>query len=380
MIPLAIPNLTGNEARYLQQCVETNYVSSVGPFVDRFEQHVADCTDSASAVATASGTAALHLALTTIGVRPGDLVVLPSFTFIASANAIAQCGATPWLLDVDPASWTLDPALLGRELRASCTMSGAELVHSSTGRRVSAVMPVYAVGIPADMDPICEWADEYRLPIVADAAAAIGSRYRGSNLGSLAHLSVASFNGNKTVTCGGGGAIFGCDDDLLRRARHLSTTARVGSGYDHDSVAFNYRMTNIQAAVGCAQFERLDEFLERKRAVHAAYLRLAESIHGASGFPDPESRASAHWFSGVVLATAAAVDRAIPLLRGAGIDVRPFWKPIHLQKPYATSPQSGLSVSADIWGRILVLPSSTSLTDEDLDGIVAICARELRRQ
>ena len=378
MIPVAIPNLSGNEGLYLQQCIDSNYVSSVGPFVDHFEKVVADSTESAGAVATTSGTTALHLALTTVGVRPGDLVVMPSFTFIASANAVSHCGASPWLFDVNPASWTLDPDLLARELRDSCRIVGGELVHQQSGRRVSALMPVYALGLPADLDPIRSVADDYGLPIVADAAAAIGARYKGANLGGLATLSIASFNGNKTVTCGGGGALFGNDDELLQLARHLSTTARVGSGYDHDTVAFNYRLTNIQAAVGCAQFEQLPAFLQRKRELFLAYQELATLIPGAIGFPDPSWAVSAHWFSGLVLPTPAHVARAIARLRELGLDLRPFWKPVHLQKPYLASPQTRLVVSEDIWNRILVLPSSTSLDSGDVAGIVKLCARALR--
>lgn len=374
MIPLAVPDLRGNESRYLQQCIETNFVSSIGPFVDRFEQHVATATESSTAVATSSGTSALHLALTTVGVRPGDLVVLPAFTFIASANAISQCGATPWLFDIDPTSWTLDPALLDREMRSHCRAIGGDVFHTPSGRRVSAIMPVYALGTPADIYPIRLIAGEFGLPIVADAAAAIGARYRGANIGGLATLSVSSFNGNKTITCGGGGAVYGCDEEILLKARHLSTTARVGSGYDHDFVAFNYRMTNIQAAVGCAQFERFDEFLERKHALFAAYKRLAEKIPDATGFPNPPWADSAHWFSGLVLSSREDVNTASTSVREKGIDVRPFWKPIHLQKPYATSWQSRLDVSSELWERILVLPSSTSLTDADVDGIVAACS------
>jgi dTDP-4-amino-4,6-dideoxygalactose transaminase len=370
MIPLAIPNLSGREAAYLQECITSGFVSSVGPFVDRFEQATASATGSTGAVATASGTAGLHLALTVVGVRPGDLVIVPSFTFIASANAIAQCGAVPWLFDISDESWTLDPAQLERELSASVDLVDGVATHRPSGRHVAAVMPVYAMGTPADMDPIVSAARARGIPVVADAAAAIGARYRGRNLGGCADVSVASFNGNKTLTCGGGGALFGNDLPLLARARHLSTTARVGPGYDHDEVGFNYRLTNIQAAVGCAQFEQLDQFLARKASVFEHYSDLARQIPGASAFPSPHWAPSAHWFSGIVLDDADRAGALLDGLRQRGVDARPFWKPVHLQAPFRDAPAASLAHADGLWRRVVALPSSTSITDDDL-GVVS---------
>ena len=227
MIPLAVPNLGGNEARYLQECVETNFVSSVGPFVDRFEAMVAEASGASHAVATSSGTTGLHAALTALGVGRDDLVVLPSFTFIASANAISHCGATPWLLDVCGDSWTLDVAQLARVLETQAERRDGDLVHRESGRRVAALMPVYTLGLPAEMEPLVRVAMRHGLPVVADAAAALGARYRGRAVGALgADLSVFSFNGNKTVTAGGGGVVVGEDEALCARVRHLTTTAR----------------------------------------------------------------------------------------------------------------------------------------------------------
>jgi len=366
VIPLAVPNLNGNEARYLQDCIESNFVSSIGPFVDQLEHHVSTATESRSAVATSSGTAGLHVALTAVGVRQGDLVVIPTFTFIATANAVAQCGADPWLMDIDEHSWTLDPSLLGRQLQEHCRRTREGVFHRSTDRRVSAIIAVYTFGNTADMDRINALAAEWRLPVLADAAAAIGARYRNRNLGGLACLSVASFNGNKTVTCGGGGAVFSNDTELLARVRHLSTTARVGSAYDHDLIGFNYRMTNLQAAVGCAQFERLNEFLARKREVYVSYSRLAAELDDCTPFTTPGWGQSAHWLSGIVLPSYISLSRGLERLRGAGVEVRPFWKPIHLQTPYVSSPRSDTAVSDALWDRVLVLPSSTSISDQEL--------------
>ncbi len=378
MIPLAIPNLAGNEARYLAECVATNFVSSVGPFVDRLETMVATSAGARHAVATSSGTAGLHVALTTVGVGRDDLVILPSFTFIASANAIAQCGATPWLFDVTADSWTLDVAAVATALERECARRGDALVHVATGRRVAAVLPVHTLGVPADLDALVPLARHHRLPIVADGAAALGARLRGRPIGALgADLTVLSFNGNKTVTAGGGGAVLGTDAALCARVRHLSTTARVGSDYDHDVVGFNYRMTNLQAAVGCAQLERLDALVAAKRRIADGYDRGLGTLPGVGTFPRPPWADSACWFSGITLDTRVA--RAIrPLLRAVGVDSRPFWKPVHLQAPYREAPAGALPVAESIWGTVLTLPCSTSLSDDE-QAIVVAAVRDCLR-
>lgn len=367
MIPLAIPNLAGNERAYLDECVTSNLVSSIGPFVGRFERSVAQLAGARGAVATSAGTTALHLALVVLGVRPGDLVILPDLTFIASANAISACAAEPWLIDVEVSSWTMDPHALELALAEHAVSTGDGVIHRPTGRRVAAIMPVYALGLPADMDPIRTIAARYALPVVADAAAALGATYRGRSIGDLASLSAASFNGNKTFTCGGGGCLFGMDEALLDRARHLSTTARTSSAYDHDEAAFNYRMTNVQAAIGVAQLEQARGFLDRKHAIGRRYRELAAGIPDLQPFPAPAWAQSADWLGGVVANEPALVPALVHRLQEQGIEARTFWKPMHLQRPYEHSPRAALPVSSDVWPRIVTLPSSTSVTDADLD-------------
>lgn len=374
MIPLAIPNLSGNERVYLDDCVSTNLVSSIGPYVGRFEQSVAHLAGATLAVATSSGTTALHLALVVAGVRPTDLVILPDLTFIASANAIAACAAEPWLVDVDPGTWTLDPVALDRALGTQARMTADGVRHVATGRRVAAVMPVYALGLPADMDAINEVARRYALPVVADAAAALGATYRGRSIGGLAMLSAASFNGNKTFTCGGGGCLFGTDEDVLRRARHLSTTARTSSSYDHDEVGFNYRMTNVQAAIGVAQVEQASQFLDRKHEIGRRYRALADEVRGLHPFPSPPWATSADWLGGVVVEDAALVPALVDHLHAQGIEARTFWKPMHLQRPYQQAPQESLPVSTRVWPGIVTLPSSTSISDAELDQVCTAVA------
>lgn len=367
MIPLAIPNVSGNEGAYLQECVRTNFVSSVGPYVGRLEQMCAEMSGAAHAVATSAGTTGLHLALTAVGVKPGDLVIAPSFTFIASANAIRHCAALPWLFDVSAHHWTLDVELVGAELRAQAVRRGDDWVHRESGRRIAAILPVDTLGHPADMDAIRGLGADYKLPVVADAAAAQGARYKGGPIGTLADLSVYSFNGNKTVTAGGGGMVVGQDAELMRWVRHLSTTARAGIDYEHDAVGFNYRMTNLQAAVGCAQMERLDEFVAAKRRIDARYRDSLRNVAGVGLFPLADWAQSACWFSGITIAPGSkrSVRELCSLMRERGIEARTFWKPIHLQAPYATSPRTAMPVSEDIWHRILTLPCSTHLTEQE---------------
>ncbi len=380
MIPLSIPDLTGNEAGYLQECIDTGFVSSVGPFVSRFESAVAEAAGAPLAVATASGTAGLHVALTALGVGRDDLVILPALTFIASANAIAYCGATPWLLDVSAESWTLDADLLETVLRQETTRQGDALLHIPTGRRVAAILPVYTLGLPAEMARIVAIAQAYRLPVVADAAAALGSTAQGQAVGALgADLTVFSFNGNKTVTTGGGGAVVGHQENRMALVRHLSTTARQGENYDHDRIGFNYRMTNVQAAVGCAQLERLDAFVQAKRSIRDRYDAAFKESAQLTPFPAPPGFESACWFSGVVVSGLNPEGMAALLagLREEEVAARPFWKPIHRQTPYQDAPRTAQTVSDAIWWRVVTLPCSTGLTEADQAMVIRAVKKRL---
>lgn len=370
MIPLAVPNLTGNERKYLNKCIDTTFVSSVGEFVNQIESMMAEKTGAKYAVAVSSGTTGLHLALTGCGVQRDELVIIPSFTFIATANAVAHCGATPWLMDISPESWTMDAEQVERELAAKTVFENQTLIHKESGKRVAAIMPVYTLGNVPDMDALKKISEKYHLPLIADAAAGIGAVYEGRPIGELADLTVFSFNGNKTVTSGGGGMIVGDDESLMKKLKHLSTTARVTAEYDHDMVGYNYRMTNIQAAVGCAQLERVDDFIRRKREVREFYNSHFDGIEGISLFPNPDNQESACWFSGIVLkdGNLDAIRELCCKLREKGIEARSFWKPIHLQQPYAEAYRADtLSVSEELWCKILTLPCSTNITDEELE-------------
>lgn len=379
MIPLAVPDLSGNESRYLQQCIDTTFVSSVGRFVDDFESAVAQVAGAANAVATSSGTTALHLALAALRVRRGDLVLLPSYTFIASANAISMAGARPWLIDISPETWTLDPSALRAALEQDTIFQDGSCVHRLTGERIAAIMPVHTLGHPADMDAVGDVAQDYQLPIVADAAAALGALYKQRPIGQLATVSCLSFNGNKTITSGGGGMVLSNDQSILDRAQHLNTTARIGSAYLHDEAAFNYRMTNVQAAVGLAQVERLEIFLAAKARIYERYLKELSGIPGLASFPHAKWAQSACWFSGVVLDNEHELTRLVRELNSVGVQAREFWRPMHVQPPYRDCPSFGdLRVSSQISTRVLTLPCSSCLTEEDQGFVIAQVQRLLQ--
>jgi perosamine synthetase len=374
MIPLAIPDLQGNEATYLQECISSTFVSSVGPFVDRFESMVAKAAGADFAVATSSGTTGLHAGLVAVGVTRDDLVIAPAFTFIATGNAIDMAGASPWLFDISQDSWTLDPELLESKLDTETEKRDGEIFHCDSGRRVAAIMPVHVLGMSSDIDAIAAIADAHGLPLVVDAAAALGATYKGRAIAEEgAALSVFSFNGNKTVTCGGGGAIVGNDKELMNLVRHLTTTARVGRDYHHDRVGYNYRMTNLQAAVGCAQMERLDELVAAKRSIARRYSAELVAQPGVKAFPEPQWGESACWMSGIIVDPAlyGPLSELREKLRADGVDARPFWKPLHLQPAFESTPRTAMPFSDAVWESILTLPCSSALTTSDQDHVIA---------
>ena len=371
MIYLAEPNLSGNEKKYLNQCIDTTFVSSVGEFVTRFEEDICKVSEVKYGTAVSSGTAGLHMALRACGVGRDELVCIPTFTFIATANAVMHCGAEPWLIDIDVKSWTMNPEVLEEELVKKAYIREGKVFHKASGRRVGAIMPVYTLGMPADMDEINRIADRYNLPVIADAAAAIGARYKGENIGGIANATVYSFNGNKTITCGGGGAIVSNQERLIKLAKHLATTARCGIAYDHDMVGYNYRMTNLQAAVGCAQLERVEEFLLKKKYIRNFYNQSFRQVEDVLLFPEVKWADSACWFSGLVLSDSCKVKKLCEALKEKGIEAKAFWKPIHLQKPYLQAERSDMTISEKTWDRIITLPSSTGITETELEYVVS---------
>lgn len=373
-MPLSVPNLGGREAEYLQECVTSTFVSTAGPFVRRFEEQIAQLSGTPRAVVTCSGTVALQMALEGLGIGAGDLVLAPSLTFIASTNAIRHSGADVWLVDARADDWTIDLDVAASAIEAETDPHPDGRVHRRTGRVLRAVMPVMIMGAALDLAAVVAFAGRYGLKVVVDAAAAIGARADGDTaLGATGVDAVCySFNGNKTVTSGGGGAVASADSDLVGRINHLVSTGRLGTAYEHDIVAYNFRMTNVEAAIGVAQVERLDAFLARKRDVYERYARMAAAFPELQPFPTPARGRSVHWFSGVYYTGA---DPALCVafrdqMQAEQIDVRPFWKPIHLQRPYADALRTAMPVTDAVWERIVPLPCSTGITDAELDYVV----------
>ncbi|RME47232.1 MAG: LegC family aminotransferase, partial [Deltaproteobacteria bacterium] len=295
-IPLSIPKLAGNEWRYVRECLDTNWVSSVGAFVERFEREVAARVGARFGVATASGTAALHISLLLSGVGPGDEVILPTLTFIAPANAIRYVGAIPLLLDVDPATWQLDPRKTLDFLEKGCIWEEGRLVNRATGRRVRAIMPVHILGHPVDLDPILETARKFGLAVIEDATESLGARYKDRHVGNLGDIGCFSFNGNKIITSGGGGMIVTNDEAAARRARYLTTQAKDDPiEYVHGELGYNYRLTNLQAALGVAQLEQLTDFIADKRRIAQRYREMLSSLPGIS-MPEEAPWATSTWW------------------------------------------------------------------------------------
>jgi len=357
-IPVAVPDLRGNEATYLARCIEDNWVSSAGPFVSEMESRVAQIAGTAHGVATVNGTAGLHLALLAAGVGPGDRVLVPDWTFGATANAVFHAGAEPYFADITWESWTLDPALISQLLQEQ-------------KNRIRAVIAVHALGHPADLDPLAFACQEAGVPLIEDAAGALGATYRGRPVGGFGEFAVFSFNGNKTVTAGGGGMIVTDDGAAAERLRRLSAQSRQAPAYRHDEVAFNYRMTNLNAAVGLAQLERLDEMLAAKRAIAATYDRALAGQRDLTSMPRQGWALSSNWLYAVLCPTSVQAGALVAYLAERAIDSAIFWLSLSEQAPYENCPRQLSGVSRDISGRVVVLPCSSSLSSVDQARVIA---------
>jgi len=355
------PWLAGNEWAYIKETLDTNWISSAGPFVERFEQACADVSGAAAAVAIVNGTCALHVALLEVGVTAGDLVICPAISFVGTANAIAHCGAEPLFVDIGPTATTLDPELLAAFLRDECDGFGAELRHRATGRRIAAVVPVHIFGHPADMAAINVAAADRGLDVVEDAAESIGSLYRGKPCGALAHVGILSFNGNKTVTAGGGGAVVTNDPALAIRVKHLTTTARIAAGFefDHDAVGYNYRLPSLNAALACAQLEQLAYFVRAKRALAERYA----AMFGSRFVAEPADCESNYWLNAVLLDTQADRDAFLHETNARGMQTRPCWRPLPLLPMFERCPRAttGVRAALDRAARLVNLPSSPKM-------------------
>jgi perosamine synthetase len=374
VIPNAVPHLAGNEWKYLKECLDTNWVSSVGPFVSRFELEVSAYVGVDHAVATVNGTAALHVALLAAGVRPDDEVLVPALTFIATANAVTYCGAHPVFLDSEALSWGLDADKLADFLSRECTVTDGQVVNRASGRIVRAVLPVHLYGHPVDMDAVLEVTRCYPLAVLEDAAEALGARYKGSSVGCHGLVSCLSFNGNKIITTGGGGMVLTRDREVAARVRRLTTQARTDAlEYIHEETGYNYRLTNLQAALGVAQLEQLDGFVESKRETAAHYRELFRGIPGVTVAGEAPWARSTYWMTSVLLETSVCPDvrGLLRRLNAAGVGARPLWRPLHRQPLYAGAQAYRVEVADALYERGLSLPCSVGISGDERQAVAA---------
>ena len=363
--PIALhePRFNGNESRYVEECLRTGWVSSAGAYVDRLERDLAAFTGAASAIVTVNGTAALHAALVLCGVGRDDEVLIPALTFVATANAVSFCGAVPHLVEIDERTLGVDPAKLADYLAHTTTRTADGLINRSTGRRIRALVPMHCFGCPVDLDGVLAVCERFGLTLIEDAAESIGSYYNGRHTGTFGRLGILSFNGNKTITTGGGGAILTNDVALGKAAKHLTSTARVPHPWElrHDRVAFNYRMPNINAAMGVAQVERLPELLRAKRALADRYASELAGVPGVRFFTEPSGSISNYWLNTIILRDAAQRDALLQRLHGEQILARPAWTLIGDLPMYTGVPSMELAVTRRLAAGLVNLPSSPHL-------------------
>ena len=368
-VPLAIPNIGAREAELMNEAISSGFVSSVGRFVSEFETRFAEYVGAKYAVACASGTAALHIAMRLADIQPGDMVAVSDFTFMASSNAASYQFAELLLVDSDPESWCMDVDLLRKELER----------RKAAGEKLpKAIEIVHILGQPADVAAVVELAREYGIIVIEDAAEALGATWTSGPLasrhvGTVGDMGAFSFNGNKIMTTGGGGMFTTDDEELARRAKHLSTQARMPDrGYLHDEIGFNYRLTNIAAALGVAQLERLDDFVAAKRAVAKRYNEAfaGTAIQTPPTLPGQEST---YWLYSIQVPAErgpGARDELQDFLAEAGIESRSLWRPLHMQPPLKNEPLVGGAVGEDLFARGLSLPCSTELTEADQKRVI----------
>jgi perosamine synthetase len=364
-VSLHEPIFSGREWDYVKECLDTGWVSSVGSYVDRFEQLLAEYTGVKRAVAVVNGTAALHVCLRLAGVEAQDEVLLPTMTFVATPNAVSYCGAIPHFVDSGEATLGLDPGKLADYLLEIAEVRGDGCFNGKTGRRIRSVVPMHAYGHPVDLDALLDVCERFKLVLVEDAAESLGSFYKGRHTGHWGKLSALSFNGNKVITTGGGGAILTNDEELGTLVKHLTTTAKLPHKWEfrHDMVGYNYRMPNINAALGCAQMEQLPGFLQRKRELAEKYRQAFADMAGVRFFREPEQARSNYWLNTLLLDDAHGEkrDELLALTNASGIMTRPTWSLMHTLPMYKDCPRMDLSVAENLEKRLINIPSSASL-------------------
>lgn len=360
-VPLHEPYFNGDERELVSDCITSGWVSSVGKYVDQFELDLAEFCGVKRVVAVVNGTAALHICLILAGVKPGDEVIMPSLTFVASANAANMVGAFPHFVDVERNTLGIDPSKLDAHLTSIGEVRADGLYNRNSGRRIAAIVPIHTFGHPVCLDELVLVCEKWSVPMVEDAAESLGSFFRGKHTGGFGLISAVSFNGNKVMTTGGGGAILTNDDALADRAKHLTTTAKVTHPWEfvHDERGFNYRMPNLNAALGVAQLRQLPEFLLSKRKLANAYRDAFSDCSWLRWIDEPEHCQSNFWLASVELEKPdnGLLERLLKASNDAGLMTRPIWKPMHLLEIYQDMPQSGLSITEELSRSILSIPS-----------------------
>ena len=362
-VPLHAPRFSGNEKKYLIDCIDTTYVSYVGQYVTRFEDEVRQHTGARYAIAVSTGTAALHVALLLAEVASGDEVITQPLTFIATANAITYCSAQPVFVDVERSTLGLDPEKLNDFLiNNGILKSDGKCYNKTTGRRIAACVPMHTFGHPVRIDQIAEICQKYHIPVIEDAAEALGSFYKGQHAGTFGELGILSFNGNKPVTTGGGGMIITNDETLAAKAKHLTTTAKKPHPWEffHDEVGYNYRMPNINAAVGCAQMERFADVLENKRATAQNYKNFFDEI-GVSFVVEPANSQSNYWLNSIIFKDRQERDRFLAYATARGIQTRPVWTLMSNLPMYRHCQCTSLETAQWLEDRLVNIPSSVRL-------------------
>lgn len=383
-IPLIVPEICGNEWHYVKECLDTGWVSSVGSYVERFEEMVAERAGTRYAVATVNGTSALHVALLVAGVQPGDEVLVSTLTFIAPVNTIRYAGAWPIFIDAEPDCWQMDAAKVVEFLDDRCHWTGGALYNKSTGRRVSAVLPVHVLGQAVDLAPIIEAAKRYGLPVIEDATEGLGASYNGQSLGAVGDIGCFSFNGNKLITTGGGGMLVTNNEEHARRAKYLSTQAKDDPiEYIHGEIGYNYRLTNVLAAIGCAQMERLDTFVARKRAIAAGYKAALSKVTGLTPMRPCPKTESTYWMYTILIDPDRFGMDSRELMRRLNtqkIQCRPLWQPIHLSPAHALEGVVECPVAEQLAQQALSLPCSVGLSEPDQERVIAAIISQDRKR
>ena len=362
-VPLSVPLFAGNEKKYLEECIDSTFVSSVGPFVDRFEKEIAAYTGAARAVVCVSGTNALHMSLLLSGVERDDEVLTQALTFIATCNAISYIGAHPVFLDVDRETLGLSPSAVRAWLENNAELREDGCYNRRTGRRVKACVPMHTFGHPVRIKELVTICEKWHIQVVEDAAESIGSLYEGQHTGTFAPIGALSFNGNKTITTGGGGMLLFQDAAVGEHAKHLTTQAKIPHRWEfrHDEVGYNYRMPNINAALGCAQLENLDRYIESKRGIAAAYARFFQDMPGVQFFTEPKGCRSNYWLNAIILEDRAARDEFLEFSNDHGVMTRPVWELMNRLPMFEHCENDGLANSIWLADRIVNIPSSPKL-------------------